>query len=182
MEPDQTQSGTDLGGLVIPAGASTGASSPDQNASASTEEIKKRKTRSDVGQPRKARSGQPASSVPILSQTQFAALYDPQIWEKALCAPADGMAAITGRKHWEVSEKERQALGATGSIAAQCFAVTDPRWLAASLALITILDVYGVRLAIDYQERKQKREAEEKAKKDLHASTDPTAALNKGPR
>jgi hypothetical protein len=166
MSDENAQNGAsgapDLGGLQIPsvAGAESGSSVP--GGSASEEVIRKRKQRSDAGKPRGARGGTTGSSVQALSQTQFAALYNPEVWAKALAAPADAMAAITGRKHWEVSEKEREALGATGSIAAQCFAVTDPRWLAVSLALITVLDVYGVRLAIDFAERKKKREAEEK--------------------
>jgi hypothetical protein len=93
-------------------------------------------------------------------------LYDPKIWAKALSAPGDAMAAITGKKHWEISEKERETLGATGAIAAQCFAVSDPRYLALSLALITLLDVYGIRIAKDVAEAKIKRE-EAKKKKDL---------------
>lgn len=182
MEPDQTQSASDLGGLVIPTGPSTSAETAAANPSASSEEIKKRKTRSDIGQPRKGRSGQPASSVPLLSLPQFAALYDPEVWARCLASPADGMAAITGDKLWEISEKEREALGKTGAIAAQCFAVTDPRYLALALALITVIDVYGLRIGMQWKQRKDKREAEEKKKKDLHASTDPSGELNKGPR
>lgn len=155
----------DLGGLQIPpiAGAQPDTTVP--GGSASAEVVAGRKRRSDAGRPRGSRGATASGGIPSLSQTQFAALYNPEVWSKALAAPADAMAAITGKKHWEVSEKEREALGATGSIAAQCFAVIDPRWLAVSLALITVLDVYGVRLAIDYSERKKKREAEDKNKR-----------------
>lgn len=92
------------------------------------------------------------------------------------------MAAITGKKHWEISQEEKDALGATGAVAAQCFAVTDPRWLAASLALITVMNVYGTRIAIELADRKKEREEAERKKKDLHARTDPTAAINPRPK
>lgn len=154
----------DLGGLQIPpAGSATaGNLPPAADATASAAHIRQRKTRSDAGQPRGARGGKSSEGVQALSQTQFAQLYSPEIWSKALAAPADAMAAITGRKHWLLAEKERDALGVTGSVAAQCFAVSDPKYLALSLCLITILDVYGIRLAMDFAERK--REAEEKKK------------------
>lgn len=156
----------DLGGLQIPASTNSGDGSSPVAGSASAEVIRQRKERSDKGGtrgPRGTNNAKGVSGLPVpLSQTQFAALYNPEIWSKALAAPADALAAITGKKHWEVSQKEREALGATGSIAAQCFAVTDPRWLAVSLALITLLDVYGVRLAIDVADRR--REQREKQK------------------
>jgi hypothetical protein len=162
MEPNNNG----LNGLEIPTTSNPASSSDSstgqtaENVSASATTIKNRKERSDKGKARGDRAGANAPSVPVLSQTQFAALYSPQLWEKALCAPADGMAAITGKKHWEVSKPEREAIGATGAIAAQCFAVTDPRWLALALCAITVLDVYGTRLAMDMADRR--REAKEK--------------------
>lgn len=156
----------DLGGLVIPDGKTTGDTAATGDLSASAQTVRKRKERADKGQPRGARGVATGAGIPSLSETQFAQLYSPAIWEKALCAPADAMAAITGRKHWEVSQKEREALGATGSIAAQCFAVSDPRWLAVSLALITLIDVYGVRIAIDYAEKKRVEKEKERKKQE----------------
>lgn len=153
----------DLEGLDLGTGAGTSAAAPAGDISASAATVQKRKRRSDAGQSRGVRGGEAERSLLALSQAQFAKLYSPEIWEKALCTPADAMAAITGRQHWQISQKEREALGVTGSIAAQCFAVTDPRWLAASLCLITILDVYGVRIMIDLADRKRERE---KAKKE----------------
>lgn len=166
MEKPAEVLNADLGGLNIPPAdsPSTGADSTGANVSASAETIRQRKTRSDIGKPRGSRSAPASASVQPLSAPVFAQLYSPEIWQKALCAPADAMAAISGKAHWQVSEKERQALGATGSIAAQCFAVSDPRWLALALCAITVLDVYGVRLALDLADRKKKAEEEKKKK------------------
>lgn len=155
MENDQTKDNS-LGGLSLP-GASTGASdsASTTNVSASAEHIRQRKTRSDAGQPRGSRaSANTARSVPPISPEAFARLYDPKIWSKALSAPADTAAALTGKARWELKEEERELLGSTGSLAASCFAVTDPRWLVLGLGLITLIDVYGVRLALELAERK----------------------------
>lgn len=162
----------DLGGLSIPpvGGANPGTDSPSGTASASAETIRQRKQRSDTGKPRGPRGGNSAASLPPISQAQFAALYDPKIWGRALGAPADAMAAISGKKHWELSQQERDNLGATGAIAAQCYAVSDPRALALALALITVLDTYGIRLAKDWADARATKAAEEKKKKDLYTA------------
>lgn len=161
------ESTADLGGLNIPSADSpaTGNSAPASDGSASAEVIRRRKTRSDAGGTRGPRGSQPASSVQPLSQGLFAKLYDPEIWGRALGTPADTMAAITGKQHWLISEKEKEALGATGSIAAQVYAVSDPRALALALCLLTVVDVYGVRLAKDWADSRKEKAEEEKKKK-----------------
>lgn len=160
--PEQAK-GPDLGGLVIengpPASGPALAQDVSGNASASARTIEGRKKRSDAGQPRGARSGASQPSVPAIPPSAFAKIYEPEIWSRALSAPADAMAAISGKKHWEISDKEREHLGVTGALAAQVYAVSDPRGLAVALALITIIDVYGVRLMMDLADRKKEREA-----------------------
>lgn len=151
-------------GLVIPAVGSTPASdsAPSGTVSASAENIRQRKERKDKGVPRGPRGAESSAGIQQLSSAQFAKLYEPAIWEKAICAPADAMAAITGKEYWQVSPKEREAVGTTGSIAAQCFAITDPRYLALSLAIITVLDVYGIRLAMYLADRKEEADKRRK--------------------
>jgi len=171
--PEQTIT-PDLGGLVIENGASAGGAASAQDlpnsASASERTIRERKKRADAGQPRgpRTRTGEP--SVPAISipPALFAKLYEPAIWARALAAPADTMAAITGHKHWELSVEEKEHLGVTGSLAAQMFAVSDPRGLALAICAITVLDVYGVRLLMELDARKKEREAEKKKRQELH--------------
>jgi hypothetical protein len=156
-----------LGGLHIPSIGvqDTGDSATSNAESASQTVIRERKKRSDIGVTRGPRGTTTQSSIPLLSQAQFAQLYDPKIWAKALAAPADAMQAIG--KHpeiWKVSDNERDALGATGAIAAQCFAVSDPRWLAVCLALITIIDVYGIRIAKEIAQGNIEKAQKEKQK------------------
>jgi hypothetical protein len=156
-----------LDGLVLPSGnaADSSVNPSADSTSASQNVIKERKKRSDAGTARGVRGSTNANSIQTLSQAQFAQLYDPKIWAKALAAPADAMQAIG--KHpeiWKVSDNEREALGATGAIAAQCFAVSDPRWLAISLALITLIDVYGIRIAKEIAQNNIEKAQKEKQK------------------
>lgn len=146
--------------------ASAGATTADISAGTSASEtvVRQRKQRSDAGKPRGARTATGGGSVPAISipPSVFAKIYEPEIWSRALSAPADAAAAITGKKLWEISDKEREHLGITGSLAAQVYAVSDPRGLALALALITIIDVYGVRLMMDLAERRKEREEAKK--------------------
>lgn len=156
----------DLGGLNINPATNTGSDTGNTNNSPSAEIIKQRRTRSDAGKSRGVRSGNTPQGIVTISPEQFKTLYSPKLWAKVLAAPADGMLSITGSKTWDVSESEREMLGETGSVAAQCFAVSDPRWLAVSLALIAIIDVYGMRIAKDYAEKKLKEKA---ARDNIHS-------------
>jgi len=152
-----------LGGLILP-GAPSGGDSSDPGNSRSAETIRTRKQRSDAGQPRGPRNaGQRVSGVsgPPLSPQQFAVLYAPETWGRALSAPADALAVVTGSKIWEFGDKEREALGNAGSVAAQSLAIADPRYLALSLALITVLDVYGVHLAVYLAEKRAEKKTKE---------------------
>lgn len=163
-----------LEGLVIADDTSAGSDSTAPNvssgASASAGVIEgRRKPRSDAGKPRGPRGANRVESVSAIPPSTFAKLYEPEIWSRALAAPADAMAAVTGRKLWEISPTERQHLGVTGSLAAQVYAVSDPRGLAVALALITIIDIYGIRLMMDLAERRKEREAERKKEKENKA-------------
>lgn len=171
MENTTGNSAPDLGGLVIPpdSSQSAGDSSPNSATTASEETIRQRKRRSDAGKPRGARGGELQQSATPISAQQFAALYNPDLWGRTLAAPGDAMAAITGNKRWEISAQERTALGTSGSIAAQCFATSDPKWLAVSIALITVLEVYGIRIAAEMSDRKKAAEEEAKKKKNFGA-------------
>jgi hypothetical protein len=151
----------DLGGLQIPGtGENTGDNASAVAGSASEKTIKERKTRSDAGQPRGSRKATVTQGVPLIPPEAFAKLYSPDIWGKVLTSPADAIAAVTGSKIWEVTKEEREMLGATGSVAAQCFAISDPRYLALSLCLIGLIDVYATRAAMYYAEKKKQKKDE----------------------
>jgi hypothetical protein len=80
------------------------------------------------------------------------ALLDPKVWRGAVAAPGDMMVAVTGKKHWELSDDERDTLAKTGAATARCFAFTDPKWLALSLFSFSILSIYGGRMVKDLKD------------------------------
>lgn len=163
MSDENNSSG--LGGLNLSTSEITGANSSPVAGSASAQVIEGRKQRSDKGKPRGARSANGGGSIPAVSltATQFAELYKPELWGRVLSAPGDALALGTGKEIWRISKEEREALGATGSIAAQCFAVSDPKWLAVSLAIVTVLEVYATRAGIYMSEKRKEDDAKKNA-------------------
>lgn len=153
-----------LGGLqILPSGgAPPGVGAPPNPPTAAEAVVSQRKTRADAGKPRGPRAAAASGSVSPISSEVFAKLYSPEIWGKVAAAPADAICFATGDKTWEVTKEEKETLGITGSVAAQCFAVTDPRWLAASLFLLTIVEVYATRAAIYYRKKKEEKDAKSK--------------------
>lgn len=115
-----------------------------------------RKKRSDSGQ---SRGRKRISEEEAALLANFEALYTPEAWEGIMCSPADGMLAITGNKRWDLSQNERKTLGIHASMAARCFAITNPKWLALSMLLISITTVYGGRSMMELSERKKLRDA-----------------------
>jgi hypothetical protein len=67
------------------------------------------------------------------------------------------MVAVTGKKHWELSDDERDTLAKTGAATARCFAVTDPKWLALSLFSFSVISIYGGRLLKDFKDRVEEK-------------------------
>lgn len=169
MAESEQSTAPDLGGLSIEDNTRPGGAAPAQDVprgtSASAGIVEGRRKRSDAGVSRGTRTGKSAPSVPAIPESAFLKIYDPKIWGRALAAPGDTLAAITGKKLWEISDEEKEHLGATGSLAAQVYAMSDPRGLALALAAITVLDVYLTRLMFDLAERREARkQAAEKAK------------------
>jgi hypothetical protein len=145
-----------LGKAGAPAGA------PD---SAAAKIIAERKQRRDAGSTRGARGDKLSESEKALYAT-FERLYEPEVWEGVVCAPADTMLAVSGRKLWNMSGQERKTLSVTASVTARCFAVENPKWLALAMLAITIGQIYGVRIAMHMAETKAERSAAAKAVKE----------------
>lgn len=92
---------------------------------------------------------------------QFDKLYDPDAWEGIMSAPADIALAVTGEDIWNLSDKERKTLGIQASVTAQCFAVSDPKWLALTMLGISLTTVYVAR-TVQYFAEKAQKESEKK--------------------
>lgn len=95
-----------------------------------------------------------ANAASIVEQAKILdALLDPKVWRGAVAAPGDMMVAVTGKKHWELSDDERDTLAKTGAATARCFAVTDPKWLALSLFAFSVISIYGGRMMKDMKDK-----------------------------
>lgn len=94
---------------------------------------------------------------------QLDALHDPKAWGALLGAPADVAVALTGRDYWQLTEKERDTLGASGSAAARVMMITNPRSLAFAMLGAAITMVYLPRVI--KEARHQRKEQQEQKKK-----------------
>ena len=126
--------------------------------SASAGIVTGRKRRSDAGQPRGPRGEKLSDSEKALL-TAFERLYQPEVWEGVVCAPADTMCALSGRKLWEISPQERKTLSVTASMTARCFAVENPKWLALIMLSITLAQIFGTRAVMHLNEVKKEQAA-----------------------
>jgi len=100
-----------------------------------------------------------AATIAIEQAKILDAILDPKVWRGAVAAPGDMMVAVTGKKHWELSDDERDTLAKTGAATARCFAVTDPKWLALSLFGFSVLSIYGGRLMKDLRDNQLARQS-----------------------
>jgi len=146
---------------VIP--PSTPSTSPAANSSAASGIIEGRKTRRDAGQPRGPRGEKLTQDQKALAES-FAELYRPEVWEGIVCAPADTMLSVSGRRLWDISQRERTTLSVTASMTAKCFAVDNPKWLALAMLCITMSQIYGTRIALHMAERADEKKKEKAAK------------------
>lgn len=143
----------EIGGSGAAATPSGAPSTPD---SAAAQVVRKR--RSDAGQPRGPRGEKLSESEKAILAT-FEKLYEPEVWEGVVCAPADTMLALTGRVLWQISPQERKTLSVTASTTARCFSVENPKWLALVMLSITIAQIYGSRALMHAAEVRKEDQA-----------------------
>ena len=79
-------------------------------------------------------------------------IFNPENFKGLMRAPADLMLAASGRKIWDIPDKEITALAESGSICARHFVKTDPKWLALILFSMSLTTCYGGRAALHYRE------------------------------
>ena len=153
--------------LEIPGDSTAGTAGPSAglDASASAEILAGRKQRRDKGQSRGPRGEKLSDGEKALLAT-FERLYDPEVWEGVVCAPADTMLAMSGRAMWQISDRERKTLSVTASMTARCFAVDNPKWLALIMLSITLTQIYGTRAMMHMAELRKEREAAKRAEQE----------------
>lgn len=79
-------------------------------------------------------------------------VFNPNNFKGIVRAPADLMLAASGRKIWDIPDKEIEALAETGSMCARSFVKTDPKWIALILFSMSLMTTYGGRAALHYKE------------------------------
>lgn len=98
-------------------------------------------------------------------QAQFERLYDPDVWEGLVAAPADIALAITGDEVWDISQKERKTLAVQAAATARCFVIQDPKWLALTMLAISVTTIYGAR-TMEYFAKRAKEKADKENKRE----------------
>lgn len=136
---------------------------PPAPDSASAAIIQGRKQRRSKQTPTGSRGEELSPSQTQMAQA-FDELYRPETWEGIVCAPADTMLALSGRKLWEVSPPERKTLSTHAALTAKCFAVENPKWLALTMLAISIAHIYGARTVQHMAERRAEKEREQEEK------------------
>ena len=116
----------------------------EDNKTSDPIEKKKRKKRTTKIKPEEQEAAKIAE--------QLDKLFDPRIFKGVVRAPADLMLAATGRKIWDLPDKEVDTLAESGSICAQQFIKTDPKWIALIMFSMSLISVYGGRAAFHYRE------------------------------
>lgn len=143
---------------INPAGSRTTA--PDPAAAQAIESVStsRRKPGRPKGSGKTASSAggmQPSPASPELQaeiERQLEKCYDPKTWGALYSAPGDAMLAISGRKLWNISNAERETLGAVGSVSARFLMITNPRALAFLMLGAGLFSAYIPRLTEHFRE------------------------------
>lgn len=96
-------------------------------------------------------------------QEQFAKeyeqLFNPEVWGGICRSPADLMLHITKKDLWRIEDRELKPLATGAANTARLFLRTDPKWVALTMFLISMTQIYGTRIALHVaQTRKEKAE------------------------
>jgi|SRR5215831_8636530 len=90
---------------------------------------------------------------------EYEKLFDSAVWGGICRSPADLMLHLTKRDLWRIEDRELEPLAVGASNTARLFLQTDPKWVALTMFLISLSQIYGARIAIHIaQARKEKLE------------------------
>lgn len=156
-----------IGGTAIPAPDQGGVSSATRDAAAKTareaNERSPRRKRADGAASLGDAELQARINAKIAEQLE--SLHAPEMWEALLCMPGDAAQTITGKKRWEFSDKERRTIGLSGSALAQTMMITNPRALAAFMAISILGGAYLPRIMGELRDWKTERDKTAAAEK-----------------
>lgn len=93
-----------------------------------------------------------------LSQ-EFATLFDPEQWGAICRSPADLMLHISKRDLWRIEDRELKPLAVGAAHTARLFLRTDPKWIALFMFSLSLMQIYGSRIALHIaQSKKEERD------------------------
>lgn len=72
-------------------------------------------------------------------------------------APADLMLAASGRRIWDIPEKEVQPAADLAAICAKGFVKTDAKWVAVILLSFSLMTMYGGRAGLHFSEVREEK-------------------------
>lgn len=104
-------------------------------------------------------------------EQEYATLFEPKQWGAICRSPADLMLHMTGRKLWEVEERELEPLAVGAAHTARMFLQTDPKWVALTMFAISLTQIYGTRIAIHISQMRTERAAALKSQQKPQATT-----------
>lgn len=120
----------------------------------------------------RSRSGQSAGEVSsgtdtqdqttLEIQRQLDQLYSPENFKGLVRAPADIAMAVTGSKHFNLSDKEVETLATTGSATMRFWTTANPKYLSLILFSFSVITIYGTRTVMYFQEKRMQRKQEKK--------------------
>lgn len=86
---------------------------------------------------------------------EYETLFDPDVWGGICRSPADLMLHITKKDLWRIEDRELKPLAIGASNTARLFLRTDPKWVALTMFLISISQIYGTRIALHIAQNKK---------------------------
>lgn len=88
---------------------------------------------------------------------EYATLFDPDVWGGICRSPADLMLHITKKDLWRIEDRELKPLAIGASNTARLFLRTDPKWVALTMFLISVSQIYGTRIALHMAEKRKEK-------------------------
>lgn len=117
---------------------------------------------------RKSTTGEESSTrldLPPAMAEKLASLFKPEAWEPIVRAPFLVGKAATGRKCWELQEKEAETLSVSTAMTAEYFWQHDPKWLALTICSFNWLFIVSQKLVEQQREIEYEKLARMQAEK-----------------
>lgn len=110
------------------------------------------KERAKAGNAKSGKAGR-GENISESTQEQITKLFKPDMWKPIVKAPFAFGQALTGRKCWEPTDKEVESLSVSTSTAMEYVAITDPKWLAIGMCMVSWTMILSEKFILNARER-----------------------------